>query len=112
MTKPLPVGVGQKVLYKADRSVPFWEPLDGQIATIRSIDESHGDFQYWIETTNDASGKWSGTWAARRELRKIPDKIEGCPRCGEPVEIVGSSRYCRFCDYKPKGRDSKGRFPR
>ncbi len=76
MTKPLPVGVGQTVLYKADRSVPFWKPLDGQIATIRRIDESRKDFKYWIETANDASAKWSGTWAARRELRKIPRRKE------------------------------------
>jgi len=112
MTDPLPIDVGQMVLYRADRDYSFLKQLDGQVATIRRIDESRKDFQYWIETPNDALGEWSGTWASRRELRKIPNKIEGCPRCGEPVEIVGSSRYCRFCDYKPKQRDSKGRFPR
>ena len=74
MTNPLPIDVGQTVLYKADRDYSFSKQIDGQVATVRRIDECRKDFQYWIETLNDATGKWSGTWAARRELRKIPRK--------------------------------------
>ena len=74
MTAPVQLEEGNVARYKADRSYLFLKGMDGQVATIRRIDESREDFQYWIETPNDAFGKWSGTWAARRELRKIPRK--------------------------------------
>ncbi len=78
MTDPLPLEVGGIARYKADRSYSFSKELDGEIVIIRRIDKERKDFQYWVENVNTSkNGVWGGTWVARRELRKMPDRKEG-----------------------------------
>lgn len=78
MTDPLPLEVGGTARYNADRSYSFSRELDGEIVIVRRIDKERKYFQYWVENVNTSkNGLWSGTWASRRELRKMPYRKEG-----------------------------------